>query len=595
MHASVPRDGFHTAKIYWHQGYDSSIIQTLALLRNSGPMDKVLRFLILSLLITLSASRCQSENYPYRWVYVSRSLRSESDVADIENIVKTASESGLNGMVLAAGLDRLDRQSTDYFTRLEQVKQICNQNHIEIIPIVFSAGYGGSILAQNKNLAAGIPVRKALFVVDGSEAHFVPDSPAEIVNPGLEQYEGHRLTGYRLQDQPGVVSFVDRNVFHSGEASLRFEHFGDYEHGHARLMQELEVCPNRCYRVSCWVKTDALEPEDCFRLMVLGTDGRNLAPWDPRVPSTSDWREVVMGFNSLHYNKVRIYLGAWGGEQGRFWIDELDAEEVGLLNVLRRPGTPVKVQSEQAGHAYEEGKDFAVITDPKLNFRFDHDPTPIDIPPGSAIKDQQRLRVSYYHGMAINQGQVTVCMSEPEVYEIWARQARLMHEHLAPTKILLSMDEIRAGGSCRACKERKLSMAQILGDCVTQQAQIIREVNPETELFIWSDMFDPNHNAHDGYFLVDGDFTGSWNNIPKDLVIVCWYYVKRRESLAFFSSLNFRTLAGAYYDGDTLENPKGWLEALNATSGACGIMYTTWRNKYELLAPFGQLVSAQEQ
>ena len=54
-----------------------------------------------------------------------------------------------------------------------------------------------------------------------------------------------------------------------------------------------------------------------------------------------------------------------------------------------------------------------------------------------------------------------------------------------------------------------------------------------------------------------------------------------------------RTLAGAYYDGDTLGNPKGWLESLDRTPGALGIMYTTWRNKYELLAPFGDLVSGK--
>jgi len=535
-----------------------------------------------------------SPTLQYRWVYVSRSLRNDGDVVDIKKIAQTAAESGLNGMVLAAGLDRLDRQSADYVARLEQVRQICSRSHIEIIPIVFSVGYGGSILAQNKNLAAGIPVEKALYVVDGNTAHFVPDSPAKIVNPGFEQYEGNRLAGFRFHDQPGVVSFVDREIFYSGKASIRFENFGDFEHGHARLMQEIEVSPNRCYRVRCWVKTDTLQPEGCFRIQVLTADGRNLAPWDPRVPATAGWREVVMGFNSLQYETVRIYVGVWGGQSGRFWIDDLGVEEVGLLNVLRRLGTPVKVESERSGRVYEESKDFASITDPRLNFRYDHDPPAIEILPRSDIKDQERLRVSYYHGMAINRGQVTACMSEPPVYDIWARQARLIHEHLAPNKILLSMDEIRAGGTCRACKERGLSMAQILGDCVTEQVRIIREVNPQAELFIWSDMFDPNHNAHADYYLVEGDFARSWHYIPKDLVIVCCYYAKRRESLAFFSSLGFRTLAGAYYDGDTLENPTGWLEALNDTPGACGIMYTTWRNKYELLALFGHLVTSKE-
>jgi hypothetical protein len=136
-------------------------------------------------------------------------------------------------------------------------------------------------------------------------------------------------------------------------------------------------------------------------------------------------------------------------------------------------------------------------------------------------------------------------------------------------------------------------MGQILGDCITRQVRLIRNVNPEAEVLTWSDMLDPNHNAHGDYYLVDGDFAGSWNYVPKDLVIVCWYYEKRNESLKFFSSFGFKTLAGAYYDGDTLENPKGWLQTLEHTPGALGIMYTTWQNKYGLLGPFGDLVSGK--
>ncbi len=570
-------------------------------------MANAIRCLILTLFLTflgslsplsrgqvdLSESRGQGKDYPYRWVYVSRSLRRDSDVVDIKSIVKTASEHGLNGMVLAAGLDRLDRQSPDYFSRLEQVKQACRDYNIEIIPIIFSVGYGGSVLSQDRNLAAGIPVEDALFVAENGQANLLPEPAVKIVNAGFEEYDGNRLAGYRFHDRPGEVSFRDRKIFKSPKASLRFENFGKYEHGHARVMQELKVQPYRCYRLSYWAKTERLEPRGCFRISVLSPDGRNLAPWDPAVPSTTNWRKVVMGFNSLNCDIARVYVGVWGGKSGRFWVDDLQVEEVGLLNVLRRPGTPVTLRSEKTGVIYEEGKDFAAITDPRLNFKFDHDPPAIKIPSSSRIKNGERLRVSYYHGIAINRGQVTACMSEPKVYEIWKNQANLIHEHLAPAKYLLSMDEIRAGGACQACKKRKMTMAQILGDCVTKQVAIIRGVNPDAEVLVWSDMLDPNHNAHDNYYLVDGDFTNSWNYVPKDLIIVCWYYNKRTESLKFFSSLGFRTLAGAYYDGDTLDNPRGWLETLERTPKACGIMYTTWQNKYELLGPFGDLVTGR--
>jgi len=320
-------------------------------------------------------------------------------------------------------------------------------------------------------------------------------------------------------------------------------------------------------------------------------DGRALAPFDPRVPGTTDWRTVTGGFNSLEHDKVRIYAGVWGGRSGRFWVDDMRIEEAGLVNVLRRPGTPITVRGRQTGTVYQEGRDFARVTDAKLNFRFDHEGPTIELLPGGRIRAGERLRVSYYPGVAVHRGQVSVCMSEPKVYEIWRRQAALIHKHLAPRRYLLSMDEIRAGGSCRACKQRKMTMAEILGDCITRQFRILRELNPKAEVFVWSDMLDPNHNAHADYYLVDGDFSGSWKLVPKELVIVCWYYRKRSESLAHFSRLGFKTLAGAYYDGDTLENPRGWLEALDKTPGAVGIMYTTWRNKYELLPAFGDLVS----
>ena len=53
-----------------------------------------------------------------------------------------------------------------------------------------------------------------------------------------------------------------------------------------------------------------------------------------------------------------------------------------------------------------------------------------------------------------------------------------------------------------------------------------------------------------------------------------------------------RTLraGSAYYDADDLDGCRAWLETCRRTPGCAGIMYTSWRNKYRLLAPFGELV-----
>jgi hypothetical protein len=317
---------------------------------------------------------------------------------------------------------------------------------------------------------------------------------------------------------------------------------------------------------------------------------------EPPLPETSDWHEVTWGFNSWYADHVEFRVGVSGGgrggiETGKVWIDDVAVEEVGLTNVLRRPGTPVQVRNEKSGEVYEEGRDFAAISDPQLDFSWNHEGPAIQLLAGSRIHAGDRLRVDYFHGTTIYRDQTVIDMSEPAVYEIWQRQIPLIEKYLAPKKYFLSMDEVRVGGFCEACKNRHLSMAQILGDCVTRQYQMIRAANPQAEVYVWSDMFDPNHNAKEKYFLIDGSFDGTWNYIPKDLVIACWNYRRRDASLDFFSKLGFRTLAGAYYDADSLDNPKGWLESLDRTHGAVGIMYTTWQDNYQLLPAFGDLVS----
>jgi hypothetical protein len=124
---------------------------------------------------------------------------------------------------------------------------------------------------------------------------------------------------------------------------------------------------------------------------------------------------------------------------------------------------------------------------------------------------------------------------------------------------------------------------------------MIKEANPEAEVFIWSDMFDPHHNGQQDkgeyYYLVDGRFNGAWTHIPKDMVMGVWGRRVREKSLEHFSQQGFRVLVAAYYDADDLDDVAGWLDALEATPGSRGIMYTTWLDKYELLGEFGDLIS----
>jgi hypothetical protein len=179
-------------------------------------------------------------------------------------------------------------------------------------------------------------------------------------------------------------------------------------------------------------------------------------------------------------------------------------------------------------------------------------------------------------------------MAEPALDEVFDHEARLLTEHLQPRRVMLNMDEVRMGGTCRACGGR--DMGELLGECVTRQTQALRRCNPNVEIYVWSDMLDPHHNAHGDYYLVDGDFTGSWNHVPKDLRIAVWGGEPREPSLQFFAEQGFQTLVACYYDADDLKDVQRWLTLARHTRNVRGFMYTPWQKKYALLPAFADLL-----
>jgi len=538
------------------------------------------------LVLRLSAA----EPYADRFVWIfGWGLGRDSDVAEISQVMQTAGRHGLNGAVVSFGLDTLCQKPPEYFRRLDAVKQAAEQNHLELIPAVFSIGYGGGVLSHDRNLAEGLPVEDAPFVVRGNEAWLAPERTAFLVNGGFEEHAGNKLAGFDFHDQPGEISFVDTQVRHSGKASLRLENFTANQYGHGRVMQAVKVQPHQCYRITVWVKTEDLRPVNAFRLLVLAQN-REIAPREFRLSPTADWKKITMLFDSLNFDSVRLYAGLWGGKSGKLWLDDWSVEEVGPINVLHRPGTPVTVRSEDGATTYTEGKDYAPLVDLHLHpWRDDGEAVPLKILSGGRIRDGEHLRVSWYHSMVINDSQITVCMGEPAVYDIFDHEARLLAEKLHPRRVFLNMDEIRMGGTCRACAGQ--NMGELLGRCITHQAESIRKYSPGAKIYVWSDMLDPNHNAHGNYYLVRGDFTGSWKHVPKDIVMAVWGGKPREKSLRFFTQQGFQTLVACYYDADDLKDVKGWLQLARQLPNVRGFMYTPWQRKYGLLPEFGDLLS----
>ena len=175
-----------------------------------------------------------------------------------------------------------------------------------------------------------------------------------------------------------------------------------------RVVQSVKVSPFRQYRITVRIKTKDFHgtPE----IKVLANDhGLNFNDLD--VKPTQDWGTFTTVFNSLDNNEANIYFGCWNGGAGTLWYTDPHLEEVGLLNVLRRPAAPLKVTKEQGGEktAAVEGRDFEKIVDPHMgnipyagNYDLSHEPPSIR----TKLPEGTRLRVSYYHPMVIYGGSV---------------------------------------------------------------------------------------------------------------------------------------------------------------------------------------------
>ncbi len=552
----------------------------------------------LSVAAVLGCRMMQGAELEHRWVYVSRNLLPDENVPVVQDIFRRAAGAGYNGIVLTdSKFSRLHEMDQTYFDHVAAVKQTADEVGLEIIPCVMPIGYSSGILAHDPNLAEGLPVRDALFVVRDGKADVIADPPVALKNGDFEQADGHKFGGWDWQENVGESVFADTTVVHGGKVAARMEGIRTAapEHGNCRFHQLVKVAPFRCYHIEAWTKTEGFENPGGVRIAVLTKSGKSLQYKHLDIRPTQDWTRQDVVFNSLDNTELRIYVGVWQGRGGKLWWDEVKLEEVGLLNVLRRPGCPLIVRGEE-GTAYEEGRDFAPVADERLgtvpwsgSYELYHAWPALQLTPNSRLREGQRLRVSFYHPVIMGGGQVMCCLSEPKVYEILKDQVQRVNALLQPNGFFMSHDEMRVANWCKACQDRGMTPGEMLADNVRRCVGIIRDIRPDARIHVWSDMFDPNHNARGDYYLVNGSWAGSWEGLPSDVVIVNWFYRARKENLPWFAERGHQQILAGYYDKSEFHTPQ-WLRDAEGIPGVAGVMYTTWRHQYDDLEGFARAV-----
>lgn len=522
---------------------------------------------------------------PHRWVYVMSNLQVAANADKVCELIVRSKKAGYNGMVIAdSKLQRLAHVPDFYFTNVKKVQRAAEANGIELIPCVWPLGYASGMLSNDVNMIEALPVKDAPFVVSGGEAWPQDRGKNLLSNGDLEAGGNNRLEGLNFQDGAGTMSFFDPAEKHQGRQSVRLENF---KGANARIVWTLKTQPYHQYVLSAWSKREGLK--GYVQAMALDAKGRNLVVSEMSQSSDEPWTQVRQSFNSLDNTSVNIYVGVWGGSAGKMWWDDVSVEDAGLLNVVRRPGTPVTVTTA-SGTALKEGVDFAPIADPGLGQK----PWPGEYDvnhPAPAIKllkpmEGQRLKVSYYHAKTGYGNQASICLSEPKTQELMRDEARRVIELFKPKGLFWSHDEMRIACWCAAC-QGKGTPGQMLARNARACAEIQEKLAPGSTVYVWNDMFDPAHNAVKDYYLTNGTLEGSWEGLPKGAVIVNWHSGQAAKSLPFFAGRGHRQILAGYYDAP-VDRIKPWLAEAKKHPGLAGVMYTTWVGDYSNLESFAK-------
>ena len=510
----------------------------------------------------------------------------------LEAILRRAAKSGYNGVVLADyKLNILDRVPDHYFKNAARFREICRELKLEIIPAVASFGYSSGILAHDPNLAEGLPARDVPFIATKGNQIVPAFRFQNLVQGDFEEHKKDLFAGWSFQDEPGQGTFADSSVRHGGQVSLRIENPAGVT-GNRRVNKSIKVRPWSQFHASVWIKTEGYESAGDTRMFAMSSSGRVLSHSHLGVRRDQDWTEHHVVFNSLENEQVLFYLGTWGCRGGKLWMDDVRLDEEPFVNLIRRPGCPLIVKDESGKMTFEEGKDFAELRDPKLGVtpwpgEFDvyHVPPEMGLRAGSRIQYGQKLRVSYFHAVTIYDNQVPCSLTEPKVFEIVEDQIRRTQKLFEPTTFFLSHDEIRVANWSDPERASGKTAGQQLADNVRRCVEIVRRVNPKARLCIWSDMFDPSHNAVKDFYLVNGDLTGSWEGLPSDMIIMNWNSGKPSESLKFFEMRGHTQILAGFYDAPP-ENIRDWLKAGEGLKGIRGAMYTTWQGNFSEIEKF---------
>ncbi len=526
------------------------------------------------------------------WVSArTRGLNDDADLLLASNIIVRAAQAGMRNVLWPGGLDTYWTWSADRKARFLEVKRIADENNMRIVPSIWSTGYG-TMVSVDPGLIESRPLKDLPYVAKGGR--LVPDKREEQLAPGggfegVAAFADLAAAGWKTNNMyaPAVI---DTCVFRSGKSSLRVEQRDDMTKNAALIYRKIPVKPGSMYRASVWYKAEDLpKASGALRLQVyMNGTKKCLVKTLNHYDSFKDtrWRNMVIDFAAGESSLAEVSFGSWNVKAGTFWIDDISVVEAGLREIARREDSPRTVRNAETGREYVFGRDWQNPNFRKL--KSGEDEITFPLPEGSSIREGEKVKIdTYVPSHAGPKMQISTCMSDPKLYELFRKSAEVLEELLHPDRWYLSLDEVRNGGTCPLCAARKTDMAHIFADCIIKQHEIIRSVHPGADIYMPSDMVDPLHNAKPGrYYGCNGTFHGVWELIPRDIIISLWWDEVIDRSVPFFTGQGFKVMGSISVGAGSLDKLKKWKDTFNAYPNAMGFRYTTWKMNYDRFDEF---------
>jgi hypothetical protein len=539
------------------------------------------RFLIASLLF-LGISFINSLQAKELWVYCQANLLVPNEIARVEGLMKQAHDSGYTHFMIAdSKFARLEQLDERYFQNVKQLQTTAAGLGIKIVPAVHPVGYSNDILSLNPNLAEGLPVVDADYVINKQLAQ-IDKNASDVSLPSLTTRKGW--------------GFIDESFQVDGDAIRSTAPHSE----NTRVMKPLELKPFQHYHVSVKIKTDGFNAP--IEVKPLNEKGHSLNYTHLKNQATQDWTQHDITFNSFDNTKVNLYIGAWGPTEGSIWLKDASVEICGAVNMIRRPAAPISVKFiDAAGRAFElvEGKDFETWSDPRMGvvpyegeYEAWHDEPAIKIK--KKVPDGTKLKVSYFHTHIVYDGQVCGAINDQAFEELLVKQSSGMTKLFPNCDYFMSHDEYRVMGwtaSTISADVSKTPKQEHVSTWLSHNAAVcyesLHKLQPQSRVFTWSDMFDVHHNAVNDYYLVSG--TLEKVSLPKEVCVMNWNGPKKLKSLKYFADLGHHQMIAGYYDSTPNEIVQ-WLDIIvdNKIPNVDGVMYTTWNRNFADMASFAE-------